>query len=77
VTNDPSVITVASLKISRKSTNKFEHQVVGNKTQGIHETLEHVSDMAGPVNDIEVRGVDGTQIIPNNTSSVSQSISYI
>ena len=71
------MITVASLKISRKSTNKFEHQVVGNKIQGIHETLEHVSDMARPVNDIEVRGVDGTQIIPNNTSSVSQSISYI
>jgi len=79
--NDPDVIVAESLKISRKSTNKFEHQVVGNKTQGIHETLERVSDMVdkaqGPVNEIEASGVDGTQAIPSNASTVSLSVSYI
>ena len=82
--NDPDVnlvIAAESLKISKKSNNKIEHQVVGNKTQGIHETLERVSDMAryvdraqGHVNEIEVSGIDGTQPIPSNVSTVSLSI---
>jgi hypothetical protein len=53
-------------------------------TQGIHETLERVSDVPtsadkaqGPVNEIEVSGVDGTQANPSNPSTVSLSISYI
>jgi prophage DNA circulation protein len=82
--NDPGVIAAESLKISRKSTYRIGHQIISNKTQGIHETLEHVSDIArsvdkaqGPVNEIEVSGVDGTQAIPSNASTVSLSISYI
>jgi len=82
--NDPDAIATESLKISKESDNKFEHQVVDNKTQRRHETLECVSDMArsvdkaqGPVSEIEVGGVHGTQAIPSNASTVSLSISYI
>jgi hypothetical protein len=64
--NDPDVISTASPKISKESDDKYEHQVVENKTQRRQETLECVSDMAksvdkaqGPVSEIEVGGVHG------------------
>ena len=73
--NDLDVIATETPKIPNES---------DNKTQGRHETLEYVSDMArsvdkaqGPVSEIEVSGVHGAQVIPSNASTVSLSILYI
>ena len=80
--NDLDAMASGSLKISNEVDNKFE--VVDNKTQGMYDSMGGVSNRARgveqvqvAVNEIEISGVDGTQAILDNLSTVSLSASYI
>lgn len=68
--NDPGVMTAGSPKISDDANNKVE--LVDNNTQGTCDTMESVSDRLGaksadkaqgPVNEIQVSGVDGISVV--------------
>lgn len=76
MTNDPDKMPAESLK-SMSNVN------VDNKRWATRDTLGGVSDRAGnidniqvPVNEIEASGVDGAQLIPNQSSTMPLSVSY-
>jgi hypothetical protein len=77
-------MTAESPKISDEADNKIELVDNLNNMQGTCNTMEGVSDrtkgddkVRGSVIEIQFGGVDGTQAIHNNSSTVPLSISYL
>jgi uncharacterized protein (DUF2164 family) len=81
VANEPDKMLAEGLKTTNNVDDNVE--VIDNKTRAIRDTLGGVSDRAGnidniqvPVNKIEASGVDGVQLIRNQSSTLLLSISY-
>jgi hypothetical protein len=71
-----------SPKISNEADNKIK--VVDNKTWGMYDTMEGVSDRSRNVhkvqvrvNEIQVSGIEGMQAILDGSSTAPLSVSYI
>ena len=81
IADDPDAIAAEALKVSSEADNETE---VFNKTQSTRDTLGGVSDRSRnvvkiqvPVNEIEVKHVDGMQPIPNQSSPLPLSVFFV